>query len=103
MTFIVYPSWLWLVSRFLLEKWVEPGDEPQTVCIQALVITNCTYAGPFVMNSYDEISQAITDYSMGQNGFGWKSVIGKSSICYTHIECASDFIIINIGCIRIPW
>ena len=88
MTFIVYPSWLWLVSRFLLEKWVEPGDEPQTVCIQALVITNCMYAGPFVMNSYDEISQAITDYSMGQNGFerapGWKSDIGKSSMLHSH-------------------
>lgn len=44
--------------------------------------------GPFVMNTYDEISQAITDYSMGQNGFerapGWKSDIGKSSMLHSH-------------------
>ena len=44
--------------------------------------------GPFVMNTHDEISQAIMDYSMGQNGFekapGWKSEIGKSSMIQAH-------------------
>lgn len=35
------------------------------------------------MNTYDEIGEAISDYSMGVNGFekapGWKSEIGKAS------------------------
>lgn len=34
------------------------------------------------MNSYDEISAAMEDFSMGKNGFerapGWRSEIGKS-------------------------
>ena len=33
------------------------------------------------MNTYEEISKAMTDYSQGQNGFeqafGWRSEIGK--------------------------
>ena len=41
-------------------------------------------SGPFVMNTYEEISQAIMDYSEGKNGFerapGWRSEIGKSSL-----------------------
>ncbi len=41
------------------------------------------HAGPFVMNTYEEISQAIEDYSQGRNGFerapGWRSEIGKAS------------------------
>ena len=36
------------------------------------------------MNTYDEIRQAIMDYSQGKNGFerapGWRSEIGKSSL-----------------------
>ena len=37
--------------------------------------------GPFVMNTREEISQAIEDYQMGKNGFEmahrWKSVEGN--------------------------
>jgi len=37
--------------------------------------------GPFVMNTADQIRQAIEDYSFGRNGFerapGWQSEIGK--------------------------
>ena len=87
---IVYPLWLRPVSRFLFKNWGWASCRLY-VYIQALVITNRTYAGPFVMNSYDEISQAITDYSMGQNGFerapGWKSEIGKSSMLHSHWMC----------------
>ena len=46
------------------------------------------FVGPFVMNTHEEISQAIRDYSLGQNGFekapGWKSEIGKSSMIHAH-------------------
>jgi len=38
-------------------------------------------AGPFVMNTQQEIYKAMQDYSAGKNGFekapGWKSIIGK--------------------------
>jgi len=38
-----------------------------------------TYAGPFVMNSHEQISEAVMDYSQGRNGFerapGWRSEI----------------------------
>lgn len=38
--------------------------------------------GPFVLNSQDEVRQAIMDFQMSKNGFerglGWKSQIGKS-------------------------
>ncbi len=38
--------------------------------------------GPFVMNDYSQINDAMTDFSLGENGFerapGWKSEIGRS-------------------------
>ena len=40
-------------------------------------------AGPFVMNSQQELFQAMEDYSEGKNGFEgapeWASMIGRSS------------------------
>ena len=43
-----------------------------------------TYAGPFVMNTNDEIMQAIMDYRQGKNGFEkaaeWRSEIGQSAM-----------------------
>ena len=40
------------------------------------------HAGPFVMNSQEELFQAMEDYTEGKNGFEqapeWASVIGGS-------------------------
>ena len=40
-----------------------------------------TTLGPFVMNTQEEIGQAMADYSLKQNGFerarGWQSEISK--------------------------
>jgi len=46
--------------------------------------TYMTYTGPFVMNTREQITEAIMDYSQGRNGFEraqkWQSEIGKSAL-----------------------
>ena len=46
-----------------------------------LLFISLVQHGPFVMNTREEISQAIEDYQMGKNGFEmahkWKSLEGN--------------------------
>lgn len=47
------------------------------------MFTFCT-AGPFVMNSQDQIKQAFNDYRRGQNGFEkaptWNSFVARDEL-----------------------
>ena len=56
-------------------------DPPHIHCQLLLVAHLFDCIGPFVMNTADQIRQAIEDYSLGKNGFerapGWQSEIGK--------------------------
>ena len=51
-----------------------------TCTVDNTSINICTI-GPFVMNTQEEIYQAMSDYTHGKNGFerapGWASKIGK--------------------------
>jgi len=55
------------------QGWLKP--------IHLWLCVNFDCIGPFVMNTADQIKQAIEDYSFGRNGFerapGWQSEIGK--------------------------
>ena len=49
--------------------------------LMILLFISLVQHGPFVMNTREEISQAIEDYQMGKNGFEmahkWKSLEGN--------------------------